>query len=270
MDNLREITLSFTDYLEAENDQIARTYQGYKDVELHIGPTLADAWLKARPDEGSKFEDSQFLSRVNSANGKWLEPRKPDEPFKIILADDGFCIEQLVKTYIHEMRHVLDYMKATADIPFSQRRPGNLFFRRYSEYNAEKYATRYWAHIWLAARKMDSPFTCLSAILGVLTADAVHGAMKAKDTSDVTYYIARYLGGQRAIRDVFSEYYYPDDVPSWVFGLWHLTPQYFAENYGSIFYLSGEWDDLNICPLDASSWRFDALVERVRQSLQNC
>ena len=56
MDNLREITLSFTDYLEAENDQIARTYQGYKDVELYIGPTLADAWLKARPDEGSKFE----------------------------------------------------------------------------------------------------------------------------------------------------------------------------------------------------------------------
>ena len=259
MNTSKNIITRFEDYLEKEDHQIVAAYQGYEAVELYVSPTLADAWLMARPDEEKKFENSQFFSRVNAANGKWLEPREPGEPYKIILEEgDNFCIERLVKTYVHELRHVLDYMRATADMPFSQRRPGNLFFNQYSEYNAEKSATRYLAHTWLEERKMESSFDCLSAILGILTADAVHGAINSKTIHDVTYYIARYLGAQRAIRDL------SDDVaPSHAFHLWHLTPLFFEESYGSIFYLANELDDLDPCPLDASSWRFDDLIERV-------
>ena len=255
----------FERYLHTETPVVISSFDGYKKVEIYTGDTLSDAWISARPDEKGKFEDEEFKTFVNEANGKWLEKRNQEEPYKIILScASSLSIEEITKTYIHELVHILDYSRATKDVVFSRTKPGGLYFRRYSEYNAEKVATRYMAKNWISRYSNLHPFDCLAAVLGILSADAVHGAINSTTIEDVTYYIARYLGAQRAIRNLSMEI-----VPSPAFHLWTLTPSHLSETYGSIFYLANEWDDIQTCDLDCTSNRFKDLIDRVIASLQN-
>lgn len=255
----------FEKYLSSEASTVVSSFDGYKKVEIYTGAILSDAWKAARPDEKGKFEDKEFESFVNRANGKWLEKRNQEEPYKIILSvRSNARIEEITKTYIHELVHTLDYSKATMSTEFSEQKVGGLYFRRYSEYNAEKAASRFWVKFWISQYKHLHPFDFLAAVLGILTADAAHGAINSTTIEDVTYYIARYLGAQRAIRNLSMEI-----VPSPAFHLWTLTPAYFQEKYGSIFYLANEWDEIKTCELDSTSTRFKDIIDRVIVSLQN-
>lgn len=264
MINPNDIVECFEGYLNTETPAIVSSFDGYKQVEIYTGEELSDAWIIARPDETCKFTDETFKTFVNKATGKWLEKRKPEEPYRILLScDSNDSIDDITKEYIHELRHVLDYGRATMSIEFSEQKPGGLYFRRYSEYNAEKAATRFMAKNWIATHKNLRSFDCLAAVLGILSADAVHGVYFSDNVDDITYYVSRYLGAQRAIRNLSEEV-----SPSVAFQLWNLTPFYFEDNYGSIFYLAEEWDDIAVCELDASSRRFDNVIARIKTSLQ--
>lgn len=264
MINPNDIVECFEGYLNMETPAIVSSFDGYKQVEIYTGEKLSDAWIIARPDETGKFEDEAFRTFVNRANGKWLEKRNPDEPYRILLSrGSNSNITDITKVYIHELRHVLDYSRANMSIEFNEQKPGGLYFRRYSEYNAEKASTRFMAKNWIATYTDLHPVDCLSAVLGILSADAVHGAYFSNTVEDITYYISRYLGAQRAIRNLSEEV-----APSVAFQLWNLTPFYFEDNYGSIFYLAGAWDDIAVCELDAVSRRFDNVITRIKTSLQ--
>lgn len=259
MINSNDIIECFEGYLNTETPAIVSSFDGYKQVEVYIGEELSDAWKSARPDETGKFEDEAFRAFVNRANGKWLEKRNPAEPYRIILScGSNGNIDDITKVYIHELRHALDYSRATMSIEFTEQKSGGLFFRRYSEYNAEKAATRFMAKNWISTNKDLHPFDCLAAVLGILSADAVHGAYFSNNVEDITYYISRYLGAQRANRNLSEEV-----APSVAFQLWNLTPFYFEKNYGPIFYIAGEWDDIAVCELDAGSRRFDDLLKTI-------
>lgn len=255
-----DVTLRFEEYISKEDPSISSFFIDYKSVPVFAAETLSDAWLMARPDDDYKFADEEFKSFVNEATGKWLEKRTPDEPYKIILAiGNETDIDRVVKTYIHELRHVMDYANAVQGMNFRDYSPGDRYFTCYSEYNAEKSATRYWVKCCLERNVFSSPFECLSSLLGYFTADALHGAMKSSGIKDISYFISRYLGAQRSIRDLSMEI-----APSPVFHLWSMTPSIIAERYGTPFYLANEWDEKTKCPLvGSSSLYFNELINRI-------
>lgn len=256
-----DITVRFEEYISKEDPGISSLlFIDYKSIPVFVAEKLSDAWLMARPDESYIFADKEFKSFVDEANGKWLEKRTPDEPYKIILAiDNETDIDRVVKTYIHELRHVTDYVNAVQGMNFRDYLPGDRYFTCYSEYNAEKSATRYWVKCCLERNVFSSPFECLSSLLGYFTADALLGVMRSSGIEDISYFISRYLGAQRSIRDLSEEI-----APSPVFHLWSMTPNIIVERCGNPFYLANEWDEKTKCSLvGSSSLHFNELINKI-------
>ena len=69
----------------------------------------------------------------------------------------------------------------------------------------------------------------------------------AGNLEDTLYYISRYIGASRAISNINMH----ESINAEVFHLWTMTPQYINENFGNVFYIGNEWDETEICELDA-------------------
>lgn len=228
------------------------SFDGWENIELYIADTLSEAWIQARPNDIFLFSDKHFEDMVNSANGKWLEKRKPDDTYNIILSTKyNKDIDALAKTYVHELRHCLDYQNAVKELSFEEYRVGSNFYIDWSEYRAVMADTRYEFYIRIKEFKdcTDYQIFCvLSEILGVRSADSVAGLMNSrKDIHDIRYFISRYVGASRAIRNLNIEL---NEISS-VFHLWTMTPRYINEIFDKTFYLGNEWDDIEECNLDA-------------------
>lgn len=90
-------------------------------------------------------------------------------------------------------------------------------------------------------------FKILAEILGSWSADCVEGLVQSKEPEEKLYFLSRYIGASRAIRNLSIEYL--SDAQA--FQLWLLTLTYITEKYGYVFYIANEWDNLKRCLLDA-------------------
>ena len=243
-----EIIEQFRKYLLWET---AFSYDGWENIEVHIGNTLSGAWLEGRPEDAYKFQDIRFKKMVNSARGKWLEKQSVNDTYKVIISTER-ChdLNDMVRTYVHELRHCLDYQNAVRDLRFEEYELGNKFYLDWSEYRASMADTRYEFYQLLNENKEISDntvFYILSGMLGRRSADAVAGLMNNKENiRNIRYYISRYVGSSRAIRNLNMEF----GEISEVFHLWNMMPVYIDELYNMTFYLGNEWDELEICKLN--------------------
>jgi hypothetical protein len=224
-------------------------FEGWEKIDIYIGVKLSDAWIKARPGDAYKFENLEFKNHVDSANGKWLEKQYPEDKYKIIVSmgqEHERTEDELCETILHELRHCLDYQSAVRDLAFEEYWPGNWYYTDWSEYRAVSVSVRY--NFFIKSKcSRENPFEILAGILGVWSADCVEGLMQSEDPEEKLYFLTRYIGASRAIRNLNMEY----QIDSYAFHLWNMTPTYITEKYGYVFYIGNEWDDLQSCLLDA-------------------
>ncbi len=109
-------------------------------------------------------------------------------------------------------------------------------------------------YILMLTEKWETPradrkdlFKILAEILGSWSADCVEGLVQSKEPEEKLYFLSRYIGASRAIRNLSIEYL--SDAQA--FQCWLLTPTYITEKYGYVFYIANEWDNLKRCLLDA-------------------
>lgn len=228
------------EYIEWDNNSILTLDY---DIDLYISDTLPQAWLLARPYDEKKFENIDFYNMVNCANGKWLEPTNDSEGYSIILATKGIEFENIIGNFAHEFQHCVDYISSVKKYGENRENMYCASFARWSEFRAEYTRTR--VNAYLNKNKLkneEMAFEYFTGFLGHKTADALAGLMRSDTADDKMYYISRYMGCQRAVRNL-SEIYSPHPV----FQRWHLTPDFITDNYGyAFFYLENTWGKMNI------------------------
>ena len=105
-------------------------------------------------------------------------------------------------------------------------------------------------------------FDILAELLGKSSADATTGLISSENNlHDTLYFISRYIGAARAVRNINME----KAVDAEVFHLGTMTPQYVTEKFGPVFYLGNEWDATEICDLNASptTYYYNDIVQRI-------
>lgn len=256
---IMEVVTEFKRFLNWET----QSFDNWETVDIFIADTLSEAWILARPYDEHKFLDKRFKKMVDSANGKWLEKTDPSDSYKIILSTKHYdCIQSLTKFFVHEMRHCLDYQNAVKHLPFEDYQAGNLYYNNWSEFRAVYSQTRYEFFSKSVDNMNDKEvFDTLSEILGRSSADATTGLLRSvNNLEDTLYYLSRYIGASRAIRNINIH-----NIDAEVFHLWTLTPQYIIENFGYVFYIGNEWDRTEICELDAvpKTHYYPSLIKRL-------
>lgn len=206
-------------------------------IEIYISDLLSDAWIEAYPQYAKIFEeDTDFRNAVDSASGKWLEPKYSNDKYCILLAYEKVSSsEDLIFTFSHELRHCYDFIKS---IHIRDREKTNKAglpsdiskFSLWSEFNAVYTDTVLRLYPY---NKTELSFKELSSYLGYKTADCIAGMCTNEKNND--YFAMRFAGLHRAIRDM-SEIF----APSPVFQLWHMIPNYIEERYPQIFYSENE------------------------------
>ncbi len=259
--NMAELIYEFKRFLKWET----QSFENWETVEIFVAETLSEAWILARPNDKNKFSDKDFKKMVDSANGKWLEKLDENDSYKIILSTK-YCnsIQSLTKCLVHEMRHCLDYQNAVKELSFEDYHPGNLYYTNWSEFRAVYSHTRYeFFSRYHDTMNSGEIFDLLAELLGKSSADATAGLIKSKNNlHDTLYFMSRYIGASRAIRNLNME-----SIETPVFHLWTMTPQYIIEHFGYVFYIGNEWDETSICKLNASpeTYYYEALIERIRK-----
>lgn len=249
----------FKRFLKWEN----QSFDNWESIDIFVAETLSEAWIMARPYDKDKFLDENFKRMVDSANGKWLEKTNCTDSYKIILSSK-YCdsIQSLTKSLIHEMRHCLDYQNSVKQLSFNEYHPGNAYYNNWSEFRAVYAQTRYDFFVKCHDNMNDKEvFDLLAEILGRYSADATTGLIRSQNNlHDTLYYLSRYIGAARAIRNLNMEL-----LESEVFHLWTMTPQYIIEHFGYVFYIGNEWDQTEICELSAKpqTCYYDDLVKRI-------
>lgn len=242
-----EVISEFKRFLNWEN----QSFENWETVDVFIAETLSEAWILARPYDAHKFLDKKFKRMVDNADGKWLEKTNPADSYKIILSTKHCdSIQELTKIFVHEMRHCLDYQNAVKYLSFEDYHPGNHYYRNWSEFRAVYSHTRYEFFSQYEDNMSEKAvFNLLAEILGRNSADATTGLIRsANNLEDTLYYLSRYIGTSRAVRDI-NMY---KSINTEVFHLWAMTPQYIIENFGYVFYIGNEWGGIEICELDAT------------------
>lgn len=240
-------------------------WAGWKSIEIYTGQTLSEAWIKARPDDEYKFEDMRFKEAVDSANGKWLEKQFPEDKYKVLLSlstsDDPIGLACVLA---HELRHCLDYINAVAGIPFEKYTPGNQFYYDWSEFRAAMVSFEF-QFFHKNKENLSNRAACfegLSSLLGIWIADSIEGIFNANSKRDILYFLSRYIGAARAARNLSDEY-----VPAVAYQLWHLMPLKIYENYGYVFYVANDWEDIQICRLNQEDTvHYAVLLKRVEKN----
>ena len=237
-------------------------FEGWEEIEVYFAPALSDAWVLARPQDATKFEDDVFKEFVDEASGKWLEKTSISDKYKIIISTQKCNTEmEILETFIHELRHCLDYQNAVKFLEFNMYHPGNTYYNNWSEFRSVmeeiKFCVFENSKMCTSKKKL---FNLLSGILGQWNADCVEGLVKSNTLRDRLYYISRYIGASRAIRNL-STYY---DLNCSSFQLWNMMPVYIYENYGNVFYIGNEWDNMRNCLLDQtpSTYYYNEMVQK--------
>lgn len=258
--NKDDLIIEFVHFLNWES----QSFENWETIDIFISDTLSEAWILARPDDVIKFSDDNFKRKVDRANGKWLEKRDDMDTYKIILSTKNCrTIQSLTKCLIHEMRHCLDYQNAVKHLSFSEYCPGNLYFNNWSEFRAVYAQTQYeFFSRYHESMRDKEVFDILAEMLGKYSADATAGLIRSKkDLRNTLYYISRYIGASRAIRNISTIKAIDDKV----FSLWTMMPQYIVENYGNVFYIGNEWDETEVCELNAcpKTYYYNDLLNRL-------
>ena len=242
------------------------SYENWENIEIVIASNLSEAWIKARPQDQHKFDDTEFKQKVDCSNGKWLEKQTEGDKYKVILATKNVhSLCDLTKSLVHEIRHCLDYQNAVENLSFDEYDCGNEYYNNWSEFRAVYAHTRYeYFERCHSNISFTAKFNSLSQILGKSSADAVMGLMLSEDISDTLYYISRYIGASRAIRNINME----EQLEADCFNLWNMTPQYIIENYGYVFYIGNEWDALDSCELHGiSKTYYNKLLDKIMETM---
>jgi hypothetical protein len=254
------LSLLFHHYLKDSN---RNDFRGWEDVEVYFSPLLSDAWMRARPQDAVKFEDTTFKAFVDEASGKWLEKTSISDKYKILISTEKCKTEmEVLQTFIHELRHCLDYQNAVESLEFHMYHPGNIYYNNWSEFRSVVEEIRFC--VYEKSKNCTSKkdlFHLLSGILGQWNTDCVEGLMKSDTINDKLYYISRHIGASRAIRNLSIDY----QLNSNAFHLWNMMPYYIYENFGYVFYIGNEWDDMTSCSLDQipSTYYYDALLRKM-------
>lgn len=256
MKMLNKILEQLKKYLEWETEF---DFSGYQDIEIYIGETLSEAWIKARPNDEYKFTDLKFKNYVDNASGKWLEKQFPEDKYKVILSleysDDPVVLAGIL---VHELRHCLDYSKAVSKLTFDKYTPGNEFYCNWSEFRSMIVRFRYQFFQEIKA-KNNNYFKVISELLGYWSADSMEGLLTAENKQEELYFLSRYIGVARAARNLNME---NDNVAS--FHLWHLMPLTIYEKYDCVFYIANEWEKISVCQLNqAETTYYRDLVNRI-------
>lgn len=220
------------EYIAWEN---SLDFSGWETIDIFMDGKLSDAWIKARPEDAYKFEDPIFKKYVDSANGKWLEKQHLKDKYKIIVAlglDAVRTEDELCEIILHELRHCLDYQNAVKALTFKDYYSGNQYYNNWSEYRAVTVSIRYNFFLKNKSDRKDL-FKVLAEILGNWSADCVEGLIQSKEPEEKLYFLSRYIGASRAVRNLSMEYL--SDARA--FQLWSLTPTYITEKYGTFFIL---------------------------------
>lgn len=206
-------------------------------VRIYIANSLSDAWVKAYPDYEAEFaNDKRFKEYVDAANGKWLEPKGDSDFYSILLSTSkNETTDEIMRVFVHELQHCYDFIrslhnyheKGKIGLPESNKQ-----FSLWSEFNAKYTDT---VISFMIDRSMCT-FEGFAEYLGLSAADSVHGMIK-KDNRE--YFLSRYLGVQRAVRDMSDIY-----ATSPAFQVWSLTPSYIEEAFPSNFYLANDFQEM--------------------------
>jgi len=228
------------DYIEWDNNSILVLDD---DINLYIADTLPQAWLLARPYDKKKFENNNFYNMVNCTNGKWLEPTNSNEPYSVILASKNYSFENILCTFAHELQHCMDYITSVEHFGENKENMYCDSFAHWSEFRAEFTRTRVNAYLNKNNLKNGkTAFKFFTEFLGYKTSDALVGLVKSDTADEKMYYISRYMGCQRAVRNL-SDIYCPNPV----FQLWNLTPDFITDKYGyGFFYLENTWENIKV------------------------
>lgn len=250
MDIKDRIIGELLDYMEWDDKY---DYSGWNNIKIYINNTLIEAWIDARPNDTCTFDDKKFKNMVDGANGKWLEKQNPDDSYKVILSTEygRKSIDKLARILVHELRHCLDYQNAVSALEFDDYCPGSQYYENWSEFRAVVCDTRF---SFFSAMKGDFSnhrecFNKLAEILGRMSADCVEGLLSSDSVSETMYYLSRYIGVSRAVRNLNVEL----GLKSKSLHLWSMTPAIIIEKYGNVFYLASEWDERESCSLDEKS-----------------
>ena len=253
----------FTEFVKHDKSD----YKGWEKIKVFFAPSLSEAWILARPNDKMKFKKEAFKKMVDSGNGKWLEKQNQHDDYKIILATQDMSVLDICTTFCHEIRHCIDYMNAVSNLCFDEYRPGDRYFNNWSEFNAVNTSLKF--EFFLTCQKPDDVyegFLSLSSMLGRWSADCVEGLMWSESIEDKLYFLSRYIGVSRAVRNINIEKGY--NIRS--FHLWYITPTYITENFGDVFYIGNEFDSKKVCALsDENSPAYDNLVYNLMKKSSN-
>ena len=206
------------------------------EIKIYVAEKLSEAWIEAYPTYQSVFqEDQEFLEHVNYSNGKWLEPKNNSTHLCILLTDQEST--KIKYTLIHELRHCFDFIKtwnAWKETGHDGIPPNSQEYSNWSEFNAVYTETV----LRLFDIKTDDAFEALSSFLGYKGADCVAGILR--NSSDADYYISRYIGLHRAIRDLSTVI-----CPAPVFHLWHMIPQAIDKIDSEAFYKANHYQGMD-------------------------
>lgn len=208
-------------------------------IEIYLSDFLSDAWIKAYPQYIDIFQkEAEFKKKVNSASGKWLEPKYAKENYCILLSLKNVdSSEELIYVLAHELRHCYDFIKS---VHVYNNKNGNKLpkdiskFSLWSEFNAVYSDTILRLYPFGETELLS--FKELSSYFGYKTADCIAGMCRNEEQSD--YYAMRFAGVHRAIRDMSENF-----SPSPVFQLWHIIPNFIEERYPRIFYFENEMQE---------------------------
>lgn len=246
----------------------SQSYEGWESINIYVAEELSDAWLLARPYDIDKFSNIDFKRMVDSANGKWLEKTTETDSYKIILSTKNCnTVQSLTKCLVHEIRHCLDFQNAVKEMSFKDYHSGSSYYNNWSEFRAVYSHTRYeFFSRFKNTMCSNEIFDILAEILGKNSAESTTGIIRSKcNSQNILYYISRYIGASRAIRNLSVE----KSINAEVFHLWTMTPQYINENFGIVFYLGNEWDKIEVCDLNAiPTMEYEKLANRIKTKLK--
>ena len=106
----------------------------------------------------------------------------------------------------------------------------------------------------------DREFLSLAEILGYHIADCVCGLMGSESDDEKMYFLSRYIGASRVVRNLNME----RNLETSAFHLWALTPSYIEEKYGiRCFYVGSEWAEMDVCQTNTQPKAYYDMLHQV-------
>ncbi len=219
-----------------------------KEIKVYTGELLSEAWIQAYPSYQKVFRsDREFCERVDRANGKWLEPKGDQRHYCILLAAGTQAArETLMYVLAHELRHCYDFLKSLLAYQASGKEgipPLSEKYSSWSEFNAVYTDTV--LRLYRSSGNDKADFRRIAEYMGYKSADCVCGIQRSDDKKASDYFITRYVGAQRAVRDVAHNL-----CPTPTFELWHMTPLAIDKVAPDAFYRAGEYQEIDCYPFD--------------------